>query len=162
MREEPQLRLSRPDLAAELVRDILTRKVEEREREESEERERVLRKKTRSFAMVFLVLAPLFLIVTAITLGSRDAKPRVFTPSEEDAGVRLKIYLAAQAVRAYRDSARRLPASLADVGFDHEGLVYRRVDHTFEISDTNSVIPFTYRGGEDAEFFRSAAKELMQ
>jgi hypothetical protein len=162
MREPPELRLSRPDLAAELVRDILTQKVESRQRERFEEQERVLRKKTRSLAMVFLVLTPLFLIITAVHLGGRGAEARVFTRAEEDAGVRLKIYLAAQAVRAYRDSTRRWPITLGEVGFEQEGLRYRRIDNTFEISDTNSVIPFTYRGDEDPDFFRSAYKDLMK
>lgn len=108
------------------------------------------------------MLLGVFLILGAWNVTRAGERRQVFTPSELDAGVRLKIYLTVQALQAFRDSAGRWPASLDEVGFASEGLAYRRLDTTFQIVATSGDTPFTYRSGDDLAPFRDAARELVR
>lgn len=155
-------RLSRPDMAAQLVADIIKQKVEEVKQEKVERQQAVLRKKRRSKMWYFLGLLPVLLGLTIWNLAKSGEQPVVFTPEELDAGIRFKIYLAAQAVQAYRDSVGRWPRTLAPVGMADQGLVYEVVDSSYTISDTSGGVPLVYHGGENISLFANAYAVLAR
>ena len=150
------LRLSRPDMAAQLVADIIKQKVEEVKQDKIERQQAVLRKKRRSKIWYFLGLLPIFLGMTIWNLTRAGEQPTVFTPEEIEAGIRFKIYLAAQGVQAYRDSVGAWPRSLKAVGMADEGLVYQLVDTSYTIADTSGGVPLVYHGGESLSLFADA------
>lgn len=146
-----EVRLSRPDMAAQLVADILKQKVEDVKHHKAEERLAVERVR-RSKLWYLLGLLPVFLGLTIWNL-TRGEAPEVFTPEELDAGVRFRIFLAAQSVQAYRDSVGRWPRNLAAIGMEDDGLVYRLVDSSYTIADTSGGVPLVYHGGENLKLF---------
>lgn len=148
-------------LASELVQSIMKDKVDERERGTAEARNLGARRERLRRIMVFGLL-PAFLVLLGWNLTRGAEKPQVFSPAEVDAGARFKIYLAAQALKAYRDSAGTWPPSLDVVGFENEGLTYRVTDTTYVIEATIGGAPFSYRSGDDLAFFRDASQELMR
>ncbi len=153
--------LSRPELASELVHDILKNKLEER-RQGSSGGGKNASARQRRFRLAFAILLPIFLGLAAwnVTVGSKP--PTVFTQEEIDAGVRFKIFLAVQALKAYRDSTGQWPASLAYVGFAEEGLNYQQQDTSYVITAMSGDVPYTYRSGDDLTFFRDAPQVMMQ
>ena len=112
--------------------------------------------------ILVFALVPAFLLLLGWNLTRGGTPPQVFTPAELDAGSRFKIYLAAQALKAYRDSAGVWPASLDAVGFANEGLTYEVVDTTYVIQTTVGGAPVFYRSGDDLAFFRDASRELVR
>ena len=152
---------SRRELASELVQSIIKDKAEERERGAAAEKGRGARRERMRRVLVFGLL-PAFLILLGWNLTRGRAQPVVFTPAELDAGARFKIYLAAQALKAHRDSAGTWPASLDLVGFADEGLTYQVIDTTYVLQTMIGGAPFTYRSGEDLTFFRDASQELIR
>lgn len=154
-------RVSRPpDTAAQLVADIIHAKVEAVQRQKAAVVQAATRRRRRSRAWYFLVALPLFLGLTAWNIVRAARPPAVFTADERESGIRFRMYLAAQAVEAYRDSLGRWPASLAVVGFTESGFVYRAGDRDFEISDTSAAVPLTYRRGDVLAPFADAYVEL--
>lgn len=153
-------RLSRPDLAAELVQDIITRKVEERQREAVAEQLETLRRRQRPWLFWIFGLLPVMGVLVIWNLVRRAETPKVFVADELDASVRLKIFLTAKAVQAYRDSTRRLPAGLADLGMEGIGLVYEHQGTTYTITDTSGILPLTYYSGDDLTIFSAAYGQL--
>ncbi|MBI1968159.1 MAG: hypothetical protein HYS40_09225 [Gemmatimonadetes bacterium] len=141
-------RLSQPDVAAQLVADILKQKVEEVKQDKVERQRAVLRKRRRSKLWYSLALLPLFLGLTIWNLTRASTQPTVFTPEELDASLRFKMFLAAQAVQAYRDSAGTWPSSLAVVGMEDAALVYQLADTSYTIADTSGGVPLVYHSGE--------------
>ena len=154
---------TRRQLASELVQSIMKDKAEAHARGQGRgpgrghagRRERLRR------ILVFGLL-PAFLVLLGWNLTRGSKPPQVFTPAEVDAGSRFKIFLAAQALKAFRDSAGTWPASLDAVGFAHEGLTYEVVDTTYVIHTTIGGEPFTYRSGDDLDYFRDASEELVR
>ena len=155
-------RLSRPDMAAQLVADIIQQKVAAVKQERAEQQQLVQRKKRHSALWYFAGLLPLLLGLTIWNLSRRGEVPEVFTPEELDASVRVRIFLAAQAVQAYRDSLGRWPASLAAVGMGDGGLVYQRTDSIFTVTDTSGGVPLVYHAGESLAPFANAYAVLAR
>jgi hypothetical protein len=136
-------------------------KADERERGAAAARGEGVRRERMRRVLVFGLL-PAFLVLLGWNLTRGRATPVVFTPAEVDAGARFKIYLAAQALKAFRDSAGTWPASLEAVGFAGEGLTYELSDTTYLLHTTIGGAPFTYRSGDDLAFFRDATQELVR
>jgi hypothetical protein len=149
-------------MAAQLVADIIKQKVEEIKEEKFQRLQAVLLKRRRSKLWYFLGLLPLFLLLTIWNLVRSGEEPRVFSSEELVAGTRFKMYLTAQAVQAYRDSAGRWPRNLAAVGLARERLVYQLVDGTYTITDTSGSVPLVYRGGESLTLFANAYAVLAR
>ena len=148
-------------LAAELVQDIIHRKVEERQREEESVRLDAVRQRQRPWLWWTFGLLPILLVVVLWSLVRQTERPRVFTSEELDASVRLNIYLTVKSIQAYRDSTRRWPESLGDIGMGDSRLVYERSGNGFIVSDTTGVLPLTYYAGDDLTVFASALHELQ-
>ncbi len=157
-------RLSRPDLAAAIVADIMQQKVEEVKHAKQEAH----RPRQRSRAWVLLVGLPLLVGLTIWNLVRAGERPLVFTATQVDAGVRFKIYLAVQAVESYRRSSGRLPPDLGAVGMDGDGLTYTPADSTYTIAAGPSAgdgspadAPlYEYRRGDDLKPFADGYAEL--
>lgn len=152
---------SRPDLASELVHDILKKKLEDKQRGEAP-KPSAAATRLRRLRLTLLTLLPVFLGFMLWNLTAARQTPVVFSPAEMDAGVRFKMFLAAQALRTYRDSTGRWPASLDAVGFAGEGLEYDVVDTSYVLTGMSGEIPFTHRAGEDLAFFRDASQDLLR
>lgn len=153
--------LSRTELASELVHDILKTKLEEKRRGEAPKASPEA-KRLRRLRLTLIGLLPVFLglVIWNVTAGRKA--PVVFTAAEVDAGVRFKMFLAAQALRTYRDSTGRWPAGLEAVGFGNEGLRYELTDTSYLLTGMSGDTPFTYRAGDDLAFFRDASQELLR
>ena len=108
--------------ASELVQDILKQEVEKR----GGRHRPTLEGRRRRPAITLYVLFGVCLTLAAWNVMRSGPQPQVFTSSELDAGVRLKIYLAVQALQAHRDTAGTWPASLDVIGFASEGLTAAR------------------------------------
>jgi hypothetical protein len=136
-------------------------KVEERERERGKAQDQGTRQQRMRRILVFGLL-PAFLVLLGWNLTRGGEPPQVFTPAELDAGSRFKIFLAAQALEAYRDSTGTWPESLEIVGFANEGLTYEVEDTTYIIQTTVAGAPVVYRSGDNLDFFRDASQELIR
>lgn len=148
-------RLTRPDLAADYVRQILEAKVRA-----AQEAEKPPPKPSR--LPWLLGLSPILVGLTLWNILRTDRGPPVFSPTEEAAALRFRIYLAAQAVLAYRDSAGRLPRSLQAIGADQEGMVYAPVEPDFLIAVEHGPWRITYRSGEDLRPYALAYQVLQR
>lgn len=147
----PTPRFSQRELAAQYVGDILRQKAEEAAQARAAPPPRP------RGARALMVLVPILLGLTGWNLGRLMREPAVFSPEEAEAGLRFRMYLAAEAVRAYRDSARALPATLEDLGLDEdEGLVYAPIEDTFIITGVDGPVRLTYRGDQDPAPFAAA------
>ena len=158
----PASRLSRPDTAAQLVADIIHQKHDAKRRAEETARMAVVRRRRRGRGWYFLVALPLFLGLTVWNLARATHPPAVYTASELESAVRFRMYLAAQAVEAYRDSLGRWPATLTDVGFGDAGFAYTSTSRGYEITDTSSAVPLSFRYGDMVEPFASGYNELLE
>lgn len=159
-RSRQRMRVTRPDTAAQLVADIIHHKVETARRQQEAAVAAVQRRRRRGRGWYFFVALPLLVGLTAWNLARSTRAPVVFTAAERESGVRVRMYLAAQAVEAYRDSLGRWPASLSAVGFGDAGFVYQAGGRVFEISDTSASVPLVYRRGDAVEPFADALREL--
>jgi len=154
---------TRRELASELVHSIMKDKSDQRDRERGQAQAQDQgAKRGRMRRVLVFGLLPAFLLLLGWNLTRGSTPPQVFTPAELDAGSRFKIFLAAQALKAYRDSAGAWPVSLDAVGFGGEGLTYEVVDTTYVIHSTIGGAPVSYRSGDDLQFFRDASQELMR
>jgi hypothetical protein len=152
----------RPETAAQLVADIIHHKVEAAKQKQAARVAVATKRRRRARGWYFLVALPLLLGLTAWNLVRAAHPPEVFSADERESGVRLRMYLAAQAVEAYRDSLGRWPAQLDAVGFGDAGFVYRAGGSSFEISDTSALVPLTYHRGDMLAPFADAYQELKQ
>ena len=159
-RARDQHRLSRPDIAAQLVADIINSKVEDRKRGEEAQRADRVRRKRRNKAWYFLGALPLLLGLTAWNVVRASSQPPVFNAAERESVIRLQMYIAAQGVEAYHDSTGRWPADLRAVGMGDAGLVYELHEGSYAITDTSMSVPLTFRRGDPMAPFAAGYAEL--
>ncbi len=86
--------------------------------------------------------------------------PQAFTSAEEEASARFGIYLAQQAVIHYRDSAGRLPPSLAAAGLEGGDIAYHAADSIFTLEARVGPNVYAYRFGQDLTPFSGAYTTL--
>jgi hypothetical protein len=159
-RSRQRLRIPRSDVAAQLVADIIHQRVETAKRQRAAVVVAAQRRQRRGRLWYFLFALPLLIGLTAWNVARSARAPAVFTADERESAVRLRMYLAAQAVEAYRDSLGRWPVNLAAVGFADVGFVYEAGGGVFEISDTSASVPLTYRRGDALAPFADALQDL--
>ena len=152
-------RLSRPDLAAQMVADILKEKIADANEIKAAAAARPRRRDLRRW---LLGLVPAFLALSAWNVLRAGAGPQVFTPDELAASLRFKIYLAVQGIHAYRDSAGTLPRSLQQIHMADDGLAYVRSDTSYVIVGTAGDTHVTYRKGDDLKPYASASQSLAR
>jgi hypothetical protein len=152
--------LSQADTAAQLVADIIHRKVDEARRTQEAAQQAVVRRRQRSRAWYFLFALPLLIGLTTWNLVRATRRPAVFSPSERESAVRFQMYLAAQALQAYHDSTGRWPADLRAIGMEDAHFVYERRDGDFTITDTTSTVPLVFRHGDPLAPYAAGYVEL--
>lgn len=152
----PPSRFSQRDLAAQYVGEILKQKAEEAAKV------RAAPRRQRAAGRSLTVLVPVLLGLTGWNVGRMVREPAVFTSGETEAALRFRIYLAAEAVRTFKDSAGTLPADIKDIGLDRdEGLVYAPLDTTYIITGVADEVRLTYRGDQDLGPFAAAYDVLV-
>ena len=151
--------LSRPDLAAQMVADILRQKIADVKETKAAVRA-AARPRRRNWKRWLIGLIPAFCTLTAWNVLRAGAEPQVFTPDELAASLRFKIYIAVQGIRAFRDSAGTLPASLRQIGMSDQALAYVRSDTTYVIAGSAGAVHVTYRQGDDLQPYAGAARTL--
>ena len=158
-RPSERLRLSRPDLAAQFVADIVKQRVEdarERKREVVRDRERHQRRPW------LLVLIPLFFVLFGWNMLAAGSTPAVFSRAEREASLRFRIYLAAQGVKAFRDSAGYLPPDLPTIGIFEDRIAYVPDGTLYAIVGSEGGLQLTYRSGEDLQPYAAAYQRLAR
>jgi len=98
---------------------------------------------------MLLILGPLFVVLSAWNVVRALDEPVVFTVQQEEADARFTIYLVAQELAAYRDTAGTLPANLEALGLEDDYLQYARADDGYRLTFELDEIYLTYRSGED-------------
>jgi hypothetical protein len=152
-------RLVRPDLAVEIVLELVKQKAEEIREARAEALKRPRRRRQ---PLYLLGLVGLFCGLTAWNVVRAGHVPTVFSPAEIEASVRYRIYLATRAVEAYRDSAGAFPAALAAAGIDDEGLLYLPARSTYSIVAENGAGRISYRRGDNLAPFVAAYGALAR
>jgi len=152
--------LQRPDLAAQMVADILKQKIADIT--ETKAAVQAARPRRRNWKRWLVVLIPAFAALSAWNVITAGAEPQVFTPDELAASLRFKIYIAAQGIRAFRDSAGTLPTSLQQIRMADDGLAYVRSDTTYVIVGSAGPVHLTYRSIDDLKAYGRAAHTLVR
>ncbi len=109
-----------------------------------------------------VVLAPVFVALTAWNVIRLTRSPEVVTQAEEAAATRFSIYLVAQEIEAYRREHGVLPPSLEEINADIEGVTFAPVDTGYVLSGTVAGETITYRSGADLTPFWTAYDALPQ
>jgi len=143
-----------------MVADILKQKIADVK--ETKAAVQAARPRRRNWKRWLVVLIPAFSTLTAWNVLRAGAEPQVFTPDELSASLRFKVYIAAQGIRAFRDSAGTLPASLQQIRMADLGLAYVRSDTTYVIVGSAGAAHVTYRSGEDLKPYGGAAHTLAR
>ena len=105
-------------------------------------------------------LAAAFLALVGVNVYLAGHEPEVVSPAQEEASARLTVYLVAQSIQAYRNSARTLPHSLVALGVDGPGITYAPTDTAYTLTVEIGATRLTYRSGESLESYRAAAAML--
>lgn len=150
-------RLSRPDLAAEILTDLWKQRIEEAQ----EARAAALAAPRRPRKPLYLAgLCVLFLGLTGWNVVRVTQPVEFYTPQEWEASLRFRLYLAVQAIEQYRDSAGVFPTTLAAVGVTAEDFSFAPTGSTYTIMAQGAAGPLRYRRGDDLAPFSSAYAAL--
>jgi hypothetical protein len=118
-----------------------------------------------------MVLALLALVSLSLAIWSYVARPAwVFGPglshfsvAQREGHMRYAMFLAAQRVLSYRDSAGGLPATLRETGEAWPGMSYRVNGAIFELTaDGASGTRISYRSSQDPREFLGSAATLLR
>ncbi len=156
--KRPIGRISQPALAAQIVADIIRQKAEAAE----EIKRAAAQPRRRSPILLLPVLVAVFLGSSAWNLLRTRTEPESFTPEQLEASLRFQMYLAAQALEAYRDSAGEYPATLAAIGMDDAGLAYVPAESIYAIVGTVGSVHLTYRKGENLALLTVGVGQLSR
>jgi hypothetical protein len=105
-------------------------------------------------------LSTLLLAVIGWNLTVLTRQPQVFSPEEEAASAKVRIYLVAVVVLQHRDSTGALPATLEALGLDDEHVTYVVADSGFQLSAAVGEAIERYQSGEDLTRFGEAYRQL--
>ena len=156
MREQ---RFTRPDVAADLVKDIIKQKVEDVKQAKAAA---AAAQKRKSRLPVLLGLLPVLVALTAWNLMRVGRHPTVIAPADRVASLKFKIYIAAEAIEAYHAAHGANPANLKQVGADMQGLTYVPADTTWSIVGRVDSVSITYRHGQPLAPFSSAYQPMQR
>lgn len=148
-------RFSRPDVAAQIVADIVREKAEAA----AEQRRAAAPPRRRSRGLLLGVLAALFFGLSGWNL-LRSETPEPFTPEQQEASLRVHVFLTTQALEAYRDSAGVYPPTLAAIDMDAPGLAYVPSESSYALVAAAGPVRLTYRRGDDLARFAAAVGVL--
>lgn len=117
--------------------------------------------KRRSRLPILFALLPILTGLLAWNIARFVYSPAVFTDAEIEADAMFTLFVTAQGLEAYWDSAGTLPPSLEAVQLDDEYLRYELVnDSIYILTVTDEATELVYRRGEDIARFNAAADVL--
>lgn len=122
-----------------------------------------LARKPRNRRLALLLV--LFGVALALTAGNvlhTALSVRAIGSVEAEASATFTIYLVAQAVELYRDSAGSWPPSLEVVRVDERGVEYTVTTGGYTLAATVGDTQITYRSGEDLSTFARAYQLLAR
>ena len=154
---QPHLPQQPRKLAAELVADIMQGA---RQQAEAARIAKAAPPPRRRQGLLLVLLLPLLIGLTAWNVMRMSGDAEVFTPEQQEASIRVKIFLAANAVDHYRDSAGVFPASLATVGVIDPVLTYAPSTTTYSIAASFGTTQLSYRYGDSLAPFAAAFATL--
>jgi len=147
-------RSSTDEPRAQYVTEIMERDAEEAARPAP-------RVKRRSWVPALAVLLPVFILLTAWNVFRMSRDPEVFPAGLEHDAARFVIYLVAQEIESYMDSATALPASLEEIGLEEDDVEYVRSGSTYTLATYVGSTQITYRSGEDLDPLWNAFDRLQ-
>jgi hypothetical protein len=159
MTERRDHKFSRPDLAAQMVSDILKERVAS-VKEEKAARAQARRKPSPSRHLLWLL--PIFLGLTGWNVWRSGRPPVVLSDAQLTASRRFSVYLAVEAVQDYQRINGILPPTLAVAGVTTPGLVYATAESSYTLSDTTGPTALIYRSGQDLSMFAAAIRTLRR
>ncbi|HEX4633979.1 MAG TPA: hypothetical protein VH163_09110 [Gemmatimonadales bacterium] len=157
---ERQRGFTQPKAAADLVKSIVQQKVDDAKQLKADVEK--ARKKRKSTLPLLLGLTPVLLGLTAWNVFTAGPPKSTLTAADEAASTRFRIYIAAQAIEAYRASHGAYPANLTQVGVDWQGLHYAVADTTWSIVVRLDSLTVTYRHGDPLAPFATAYQALQR
>ena len=106
--------------------------VQEKKKEQQEEKARMAKRKRSPFVVPLLGVICLAIWIAPSLMPPRE---QPVSPATLEQGARLTLYLASLRVRGYLDANKRLPADLMQAGVDTTGIAYTRsADSVYELS----------------------------
>lgn len=159
MTERPR-GFAQPKAAADLVKSIVQQKVDDAKQQKADAEK--ARKKRKSKVPLLLGLTPVLLGLTAWNVMSAGPPKPSFSTADQAASTRFRIYIAAQAIEAYRASHGTYPANLTQVGVDWQGLHYAVADTTWSIAARIDSATIVYRHGDPLTPFATAYQSLQR
>lgn len=151
---------AQPQAAADLVKSIVQQKVDDAKQRKADAEK--ARRKKKNLTPLLLGLTPVLLGLTAWNVFQTGAPASRLTPADQDASTRFRIYLAAEAIEAYRSAHGVYPADLTQVGANWEGLHYAVADTMWSIVAQLTNGSVTYRRGDPLTPFASAYQSLQR
>jgi len=152
-------RFTRPDVAADLVKDIIKQKVDDVKQARAAA---AAAKKRKTRLPLLLGLLPVLIGLTAWNVLRSERRPVVISPEDRVASLKFKIYLAAEAIEAYRANHGAIPANLKQVGADMPGLTFVPADTTWSIVGRVDSVSITYRHGQPLGPYSSAYQPMQR
>jgi hypothetical protein len=102
----------------------------------------------------------LLILLAGLTIG--NLRPAAPPPADDDeAAARFTIYLTAETIEAYRDSAGTLPSGLEQVGLADDDLTYAVRDGSYTLTARVGDATVTYVDGEDLAPYAAAYDILV-
>ncbi|HEX4562094.1 MAG TPA: hypothetical protein VH113_09720 [Gemmatimonadales bacterium] len=151
---------TQPKAAADLVKSIVQQKVDDAKQLKADVEK--ARQKRKSTLPLLLGLTPVLLGLTAWNVFTAGPPKSTLTAADQTASTRFRIYIAAQAIEAYRASHGTYPANLTQVGVDWQGLHYAVADTTWSIVARLDSLTVTYRHGDPLAPFATAYQSLQR
>jgi hypothetical protein len=142
------------------VKEIMRREVEEAQAAAAARARPAAR--ARRGRTVALALAPLVVLLSGWNVYRLTHRAAAATTAEELATGRFAIYLVASGVDAFRAERGALPADLAAIGAEDEGVEYARTETGYQLRAAVGDSVFTYRSGESLEPFRGSYTSLQR
>jgi hypothetical protein len=111
----------------------------------------------RALGVLFVVL----LALAGWNVWDVTREPEVFTPAEEETGLRAEIYLAVEQIEAFRRQNGSLPVDLARLGLDTPELSYVRDANRYRLVAATNRVQVAYETGQDLGPFRGAFDRVL-
>lgn len=116
--------------------------------------------------------APFWVAVSVVILGLTALlvfqpawlfnKPPVETPQEQEASLRIRMYVEIDRIARFKDTHRKLPETLSEAGSDGSGLLYEHHGDSFALSGRNASLELTYRSGESPDAFLGSSYDIVR
>lgn len=149
-----------PEAAADLVKSIVQQKVEDAKQARADALK--ARRPRKNRVPLLLGLLPVLLGLTAWNVMNAGPPRSAMSRDDQLASLKFRIYLAAQAVEAYRGAHGGYPANLTQVGVDWNGLQYAPGDTTWTIVSRLDSETITCRHGDPLAPFAAAYHGLQR